>query len=471
MGDESDFFFVNAEISKKSYTVCMQKPRANLIYQLLFITSLIFIIYMPLHVFIVQSASLLTGGLGSWKAGKDILLFLLVPALLYLSYRRGLFKNKTFRLLIILGGVYAFLHLLFVLFDRNDDLYSAIVGSVYNTRLLAYLLLGYVVGSAKQGEKYLKYLLTATVLIATAVALFGVAQYFLPHDMLTHVGYSLDRGVKPLFFIDDKPDFPRVMSTLKDPNSLGAYLILPILLTGYALINKKVNEQLFARPFRRKVLVGMTGIMLLALFLTFSRGAVLGLILGTATMLALTTGKKVLTLARTHWGLVVATLFIIPCLLFMFRNTYVFQNLFFHADKSTVLEDPNELRITLTKSVVDDIWSTPLGHGPGTAGLVSINNPKGGVLTENYYLQIAYEVGWLGIALFVAILYLIFKHLLRTSYSSPITAIMLSSMIGYLFISLLIHLWSNESVALQFWLLSGAMLGLSLSKQDTKKAI
>jgi hypothetical protein len=27
---------------------------------------------MPLHVFIAQSASLLTGGIGAWKAAKDI---------------------------------------------------------------------------------------------------------------------------------------------------------------------------------------------------------------------------------------------------------------------------------------------------------------------------------------------------------------------------------------------------------------
>ncbi len=197
----------------KSYGVPDKYPRLS---YFLFLISMFFIVYMPLHVFIAQSASLLTGGIGAWKAGKDILIVALVPLLLFLAYKQRLFRGKYFWH-FALGGTYVLVHLLFVLFDSSNDTYSAIVGSVYNSRLLAFLLLGLVVGTAKLGERYLKWLLTLAVLIASGVALFGVLQYFLPPDLLTHVGYSLERGVKPLFFIDDKPNFPRFMSTLRDP--------------------------------------------------------------------------------------------------------------------------------------------------------------------------------------------------------------------------------------------------------------
>lgn len=434
----------------------------------LFFISLILIIYMPLHVFIVQSASLVTGGLEIWKAAKDVLLVALIPLLLYLSYLRGLFQNKVFRRIMILGGTYTLIHGLYVLFDQNDDTYSAIVGSVYNTRLFGYLLLGYLVGSAKDGQKYLKYLLTAVVLIASLVALFGVLQYFLPSDLLTHVGYTIERGVKPLFFIDDKPDLPRVMSTLKDPNSLGAYLILPILLTGFAFVKNTVNKELFIKPFRKEVLGLMLGLMLLALFLTFSRGALIGLILSAATLLTIVKGNSVWVFMKKHWVLVAVSLIIIFLASFLLRNTYVFQNIVFHADEATVLEDPNELRVSLTQSAVEDVIETPQGHGPGSAGLVSINNPQGGVLTENYYLQIGYEVGWLGLVLFIAILVVIGYQLLRQSrklrytQDQTLSAVLLASLVGYLFYSLLIHLWSNEAISLQWWLLTGVFLGLSL---------
>lgn len=413
---------------------------------------------MPLHVFIAQSASLVTGGIEVWKAAKDVLMVMLVPPLLYVAYKRQIFKHG-FYWHLGLGAGYILLHLLFVLFDSNDDTYSAIVGSVYNSRLLAYLLLGLVVGSFKLGEKYLKWLITATVLIASAVAIFGVLQYFLPGDLLTHVGYSIERGVKPLFYIDDKPDLPRVMSTLRDPNSLGAYLILPILLVGLSLFKKGVNQELFARPFRQGTLAVMLTLMIGALALTFSRGAAIGMILALVTILSIVTGQRALFFLKKHWLVVAVCLFIISSLLFMFRNTYVFQNVFFHADQSTVLADPNELRVSLTQEAIDEIIDQPQGYGPGTAGLVSINNPQGGRLTENYYLQIAHEVGWLGVILFVTIFLLIMYRLFFMARKSPLAAALFASGVAYAFYSLLIHLWSNEAIALQWWLLVGLVIG------------
>lgn len=426
---------------------------------------------MPLHVFIAQSASLLTGGLDIWKAAKDVIVIVLSPLMIYLAYKQKLFDGK-YKWHLLIGAAYITLHLLFVVFDQNDDTYSAILASVYNSRLLFYLLLGMVVGSAVEGKKYLKYLLTFAVLIATAVALFGIFQYFLPPDLLTHVGYSLERGVKPLFFIDDRVDLPRIMSTLKDPNSLGAYLIMPILLAGYALFNNKANKILFIRPMRRGVLIAMLGIMLFALFLTFSRGALLGLALSVVALLSIVTGDRVVALARKYWYIILILLSIITISTIALKDSALIQDYVFHAAVSTNQEDPNEKRVTLVQGAIEDIEETPLGSGPGSAGLVSITNPQGGVLTENYYLQIAYEVGWLGIVLFLTIIVLLFLQLQKIcNYKSDLSvpaSIVLASLVAYLFYSLLIHLWSNEAVALQWWLLCGVVLGLSLSKTQRK---
>lgn len=427
----------------------------------MFYIALALIIYMPLHVFIVQSASLLTGGLDAWKAAKDIFLVGLAPLLLYLTHAQGLFKDKTFRALLYVGGAYGLIHLLFVLFDGSDDTYSAIVGSVYNVRLLGFLLIGYVVGRANNAKEYLKHLLTATVLIASAVALFGVLQYFLPHNLLENVGYTLDRGVKPLFFIDDNPDLPRVMSTLKDPNSLGSYLILPILISGYALVSKKVNGQLFMRPFRKPVLTTMLMVMTLALFLTFSRGALLGLVISVTTLVLLNNQKKVRSHIKKYWWAPLAIVLVVGGLALSFRESEFVQDYVLHASETTNQADPNEKRLTLGREAVDRVVGEPLGHGPGSAGLVSINNPKGGFLTENYYLQIVYEVGWLGLALFLVILYLVVRKLHNSNPQSPISNLLLASLAGYLFYSFFIHLWSNEAVALQWWLLASATIALS----------
>ncbi len=443
--------------------------------KLLFWVALALILYMPLHVFIAQSASLLTGEIGAWKAAKDVFVIVLVPLLLYVAYRKKLFV-KEHKWHFMLGSAYVLLHLLFVVLSRSDDTYSAIVGSVYNTRLLIYLLLGLVVGSLASSGEYKKKLLTATVLIAGAVALFGVAQYFLPKDMLTHVGYSLERGVKPMFFIDDKPDLPRVMSTLKDPNSLGAYLLLPMVLCALALIKRSYNELLFWRPFRQGTLMALFGVMTLALLLTFSRGALLGAGIATiVTTLCIVTGQQVMGFLKKYKYLLVGFVLLFAFIATQIWQTYTFQNIVFHADQSTVLADPNELRVTLTQEAVDEIVEQPLGYGPGTAGLVSINNPKGGQLTENYYLQIALEVGWLGVTLFVVLFLLILSKLGKEARKSPLVTALFASGLAYAFYALLIHLWSNEAVALQWWLLAGvALIGIQketeLSAPKTKRA-
>ncbi len=427
---------------------------------------------MPLHVFISQSASLLTGGLDIWKAAKDIILFALVPIMIYVSFKKGLFRHKSFRNIVILGGAYAFIHLLFVLFDKNDDTYSAIVASVYNTRLFGFLLLGYLsVSLNKSPKRHLRILLTTAVLISTLVAVFGVMQYFLPHNLLESVGYSLDRGVKPLFFIDDRPELPRIMSTLKDPNSLGAYLVLPTLALGYSLKEKAANLALFVRTFRPSALTVMFLVHIIALWLTFSRGALLSLIIAGATLVYLSNQEIFARTIKKYWIVILCIGLLVIGATYAARNSSFVQDYVLHAAVSSEEQDPNEKRIGLQQEALEDISENPLGEGPGSAGLVAINNPQGGVLTENYYLQIAYEVGLFGLGIFLAALYTLIRLLQKTcnkdNEAGHAARLILASLIGYCFYSLLIHLWSNEAVVLQWWLLCGATLGI-LAKQKIR---
>ncbi len=100
---------------------------------------------------------------------------------------------------------------------------------------------------------------------------------------------------------------------------------MPILLSGYAYFKKEVNEKLFIRPFKQGTLLGLTGIMLLALGLTFSRGAVLALALSTITLLYIVTGQRVLGFVKKHWIYFVASIFLISFFVFQVRNTYIFR--------------------------------------------------------------------------------------------------------------------------------------------------
>jgi len=418
--------------------------------KLAYYLALAFTIYMPLHVFLVQSLSAVTGGLEVWKAAKDVIICLAVPFLLFLALKQGAFKSIFFKRFIILGGLYALLYVLFLLFDKNADLKSAITGSVYNCRPLGYLLLGYVVANSQYGLSQTKTLLKTLLIMCMVVASFGVAQYFLPKDFLVHFGYSMAKGMKAMFFIDDKPDFPRVMSTLRDPNSLGAFLALPIVYSAYFLFIKRSKQayKLFGDNWLKFMLV----VSILCLLFTFSRSGFIAAFVSLVTMLFVSIKNK-RAVAKKYTPLALVVLVIAASLLFAARNTYTIQNLLLHSDKSSAELDPNELRLSFGSKAAEHIKSFPFGEGPGTAGLVAISNPKGGVLTENYYLQVAYEVGFLGLIIFVALYGLVLVRLYK--HNTQLAVILFSTSTGIAVFSLLNHSWSNEALALQWWLLSG----------------
>jgi hypothetical protein len=414
--------------------------------------------YMPFHVFLAQSLSVITGGLSVWKIAKDIFgafLLLFIVVRVYQG-RKATPLFKRFLLLLVLYGA---IHL--IVWALNPHIYKqgALLGIIYNNRVPGYLVMGMGAALLLPKEFKAERLVRFVILISTIVCALGVLQYFLPKDLLTHFGYSLARGVKPAFFIDDKPDLPRIMSTLRDPNSLGAFLILPITILVYE----------FFRNNRRRMLI--TGLLLLhglALFLTFSRSAWAAALISAGIIVASEYRRQLKPLLLKYWPIALGTVLLAGSLLLTARHQYVVQNIIEHSDKSTRQVGSNGLHVIKIEQGIKGIIQKPIGHGPGTAGLVSIHNPGGGLLTENYYLQIGYEAGILGLLLFVAINILVYLRLLRSRNS--LAPVILASFWGYVLMNMLLQIWSNEAVALQWWLLAGIVLALPPQLPNKKRA-
>lgn len=406
-------------------------------------------IYMPFHIFISQWLSTFTGGLEVWKIAKDVLTALLAGGLVLwvLATRK---YTRLYLGFVAFAIVYAVLHLiLWLVTDQPQD--TGALATIYNNRLVWYLLIGYSAVLLRPDwvtpRRFAKVLLAVSVV----VCLVGFAQWLLPKDIMTHFGYSVERGVKPNFFIDDKPDFPRVFSTIRDPNSLGAFLILPSVLSLLAMVK-------YWKTDRRMLFAGIWVLCGLVTILTFSRGAWISIVAAQLAALLFVFRQQVVVLLKKYVIVWVLGLVLVFCGVFALRDHYIVQNVVFHADESTTLDDPNELRVKLYQKSLDGIEDEPLGNGPGTAGLVSTRLPGGGLLTENYYLQIAYEVGVLGVMMFVGFVAVIALYLWRLRQSLIVQALF-ASLVGLSIMGLLIHVWSNEAIAASWFILAGIVLG------------
>lgn len=416
---------------------------------------------MPFHIFLAQSLSLWTGGLEIWKVGKDILLAMVTLFVICSVWASGR-ATKTFKLLFSISAAYAALHS--ILWAVHPDIYrqSAFVGLTYNLRLPAFLMLGYGAALLKPNLLERRTVSKLVLLIAAIVAALGILQYFLPKDVLTHFGYSLERGVKPNFFIDDNPLFPRIMSTLRDPNSLGAYLIVPIALASAWFLR--------LQNVRNRIMFG--GFVLLALvaeFLTYSRSA-LAMALLTIVLVAWWHYREAsLRFAKRFWPLLIVLVLIVSVLGYTQRHNKQISGVVTHAtDKQVGEYDSNDYHVIFIRRGLNGIVHNPFGHGPGTAGLASIQNPKGSFLTENYYIQIGYEVGVLGLALFIALNVVVWK-LLWQSRKSLLAIALLAAAVSYVGMNMLLHTWSNEAVACQWWLLAGMVVAVGESYPKKQK--
>jgi hypothetical protein len=407
------------------------------------------LVYMPFHIFLAQSLSLTTGGLEVWKVGKDVLLLGLTLFTICLVWQQRR-ATKLFMVLVALALAYGLLHL--VLWAANPDIYqtSAMLGTAYNNRLFCFLLLGYGAALLNPTMFAIRSIFKVVLGVSTVVALLGLLQFVLPKDVLTHLGYGLERGTRAAFFIDDNASLPRIMSTLREPNALGAYLLVPIAMLTALLLRAKDHR-------RRLQLAGLCLLHGAALFLTFSRSAWLAALLVVGLVTWWQYRQQMISFVKNGRLVIVCVLVALGAVGFVARDSQFMQHYVIHSTEEQVVDlDSNDYHKLYTQQAIEDVAEQPLGHGPGTAGLASIRNPAGGQLTENYYLQIAVEVGVVGLALFVALSVVIYLQLWQRR--DLIGFVLVASFWGYVLTNMLLHTWSNEAVAAQWWLLAGVAL-------------
>ncbi len=285
------------------------------------------------------------------------------------------------------------------------------------------------------------------VLIAggLVVSLFGLAQaLILPPDFLTNFGYG-PGTINPFLPIADNSGFYRILSTLGGPNQLGQYLILPFVCILYRSFQTK-NNWWFA----------LTIPVLACMYFTYSRSAWVGAVLALCVILLGHFDWRKVTLIFSL-GLVAIGIVVALFASNSSINTKL-SYLVFHGSTPATSVSNND-RILAIRSAVNEVIEQPLGRGPGMAGPASFYLQKHtGVISENYYLQIAIEVGILGLIFFITILVIAGLSLAKLPPGNALALPLLATLIGWSFINLVLHGWADSTSSLIWWGSAGAII-------------
>lgn len=412
------------------------------------------VVHAPLS---VGFGSLLPGIELLIKSWKEILMMVAAVLAVVILYRRKQFVLLKDPLMLLIGG-YALLHLLLVpLFWTG--LLSSLAGLMIDLRYLLFFVLVYL---AMRLYPDLRRIFLA-VLVAGALVVIGFAllqMTILPYDVLKYIGYG-DATIAPFLTVDQNMDYIRYSSTLRGPNPAGAYAVIILTLLTALILHQKADVTSKITP-RLVVISGLFLGSVLLLWVSYSRSALLAAVLAVGMVLVIVLGRRIKTWI---WiGLAVVALGVAGGLLAA-RDTDFVSNVILHEDVSEGNDvNSNEGHIESLQDGLDRMLRQPFGGGVGSTGSASLLSDQP-LIIENQYLFIAHEVGWLGLALFIAIFVIVMKRLWQ--YRKEWLALgVFASGVGMALIGVLLPVWADDTVAIVWWGLAAIALEGVRRKSD-----
>lgn len=415
------------------------------------------LVLMPVQAVVVTWLRSLSPRFDLLLAWKEILLAVLcIPVSLLIArdanLKRSLKRSPVVRLILLFTVLHIVLGII-----HNSEIVARITGIALNLRFLAFYVMALIVGYYRpvSTQQLLRWLLVPALVVVG----FGALQAtVLPHDILRHVGYGPDT-IRPFSTVNEqRPDLVRINSTLRGPNPLGAYLLVPMCIALALMAKAKKN-----RDIPSWLIPLIIGLSLITLFATYSRSAWIGLGVAGLVVAVLSARNYQQTKVRAVGGVVI----VLALLAFGFRHNHYVQNLIYHTDSSIHQTSSNQQHLTALREGMRDLAQHPFGRGPGVAGPASrrlrILAPS---ISENYYLQLGQEVGVLGILLFVGIVFLVAVSL-WVRRDSALALGLLASLVGLSVVGLFLHVWADEDVAYIWW----GLAGFVISRPPKKSAI
>ncbi len=429
----------------------MRRKREIWLVRVLLVAFAAILILLPVHTFISNWGGATFGSLLVWKVWPELLMVAMLPFLLaYYHYRPDVAKKLSKNWLTILIAAYIILNIGYGVISHASQA-AVIAGLLMNMRFVAILLLAQAIAYSDDtwvvaAKRWLEPWLFVTTILLAVLAILQVT--VIPRDFLTQFGYDKQTTTAPYLTVDEHPDALRAFATMRGPNPLGEYLILPLILALLAMIREP-----------RNLLAGLAlGLGLVALVATGSRSAWLGLIVAAVALITASVPIKKL-LVGIAWAFVP-----VVSLTFVFfwvaANVPALRLAVFHSSVGdpTLTEGSVDKHWQATTEGAVDVWQHPLGQGVGTAGPASFYNTSAGPkIPENYFVQIAQEMGFVGLGLFVLINFVVVYRLWRQRQQTW-SRVLFASFIGLTVVNIFLHGWSDDPTSMTWWGIAGLFL-------------
>ncbi|HKX72395.1 MAG TPA: O-antigen ligase family protein [Candidatus Saccharimonadales bacterium] len=426
------------------------EPKGQWLQQVLIVAFVGILVLLPFHALLSTWAGHGFGAELVWKSWKELLLVALVPLVAWYCVVRPDVAATIWRFwLTKLVLAYVVLHFAFAIVSQAST-EAILAGLLMNLRFLALLIVAQILLAGdhpwlKKVKHWLPNWLFVTTIVLSVLAVAQVS--ILPRDFLTMFGYGPDT-IPAYLMVDENPNALRGFATMRGPNPFGAWLLLPLALAAVTVMRQ-----------RRNMLAGAAlGFGIVALIVSGSRSAWLGALAGAVVLaLILVPREKVVRAVKFAAipTLVLGIIFLwlattVPALrLAVFRSS---------PGDASLLEGSTQKHWEETVRGVQDVAAHPLGQGVGTAGPASFYNQAGPPeIAENYFIQIAQEVGVFGLGLFVAISGVVVYRLWRLR-DSAWQAALLASFAGMQVINLFLHGWADDPTAMTWWAIAGLYL-------------
>lgn len=302
--------------------------------------------------------------------------FLLLFAFLFFLVKKQHIELTDLDKLIL---VYVFIQMVYILPTLQMSARAAVIGFLYAIRnfFLPYAIIRFSLIGAFDRIRLIRWM-TFLIMI---VAIYGIYQFYFDWERLI----DISKSAEGYFY---SPTGERAYSFLLTPLDLAySCMVLGNFIFAYLLVKNKVfgiiSKSIFFIIFS------------LALFLTFTRSAYLGLFFGLIGIVYIYLVKSKLTWKSITFGAVLIVLFAV---ILIWRFPQVLQRI-------TRWDDPSALvHYSNTIEGLKLFLANPFGVGVGQTGFTIVNwNSGQGIYFESSFIQVLVETGIFGIIVLCAI--------------------------------------------------------------------